>query len=108
MVAGLMTDRCCHGAAFLLIHTYFTARNVYMHMDLQDAGYAATGEERKLDVRGLFYGIGHQPNSHLVQGQVELDDKGYVKVRWHPVARYKTPAEKQAFCTILRCFSPTC
>ena len=38
-----------------------------------------TGEERKLEVRGLFYGIGHTPNSGLVEGQVELDDKGYVK-----------------------------
>ena len=33
-----------------------------------------------LAVRGLFYGIGHQPNSSLVEGQLELDDKGYVKV----------------------------
>ena len=40
----------------------------------------ATGDERKLEVRGLFYGIGHTPNSRLVEGQVELDDKGYVKV----------------------------
>ncbi len=39
------------------------------------------GEERKLEVRGLFYGIGHTPNSDLVKDQVELDDKGYVKVR---------------------------
>lgn len=31
-------------------------------------------------MRGLFYGIGHQPNSSLVEGQLELDDKGYVKV----------------------------
>jgi thioredoxin reductase len=38
-----------------------------------------TGEERKLEVRGLFYGIGHTPNSGLVEGQVELDAKGYVK-----------------------------
>lgn len=30
-------------------------------------------------MRGLFYGIGHTPNSGLVEGQVELDDKGYVK-----------------------------
>ncbi|EIE25491.1 putative thioredoxin-disulfide reductase [Coccomyxa subellipsoidea C-169] len=41
----------------------------------------SNGEDRKLDVRGLFYGIGHQPNSHIIEGQVELDDKGYVKVR---------------------------
>ncbi len=32
-------------------------------------------------MRGLFYGIGHTPNSNLVKDQVELDDKGYVKVR---------------------------
>ena len=42
----------------------------------------ATGEERRLaEVRGLFYGIGHQPNSGLLGGQVELDAAGYVKVR---------------------------
>ena len=40
-------------------------------------------EERKLDVRGLFYGIGHQPNSGIVEGQIELDDKGYVVVCIH-------------------------
>ncbi|KAK9810090.1 hypothetical protein WJX72_004635 [[Myrmecia] bisecta] len=40
-----------------------------------------TGDERKLPVKGLFYGIGHQPNSQVVAGQVELDAKGYVKVR---------------------------
>lgn len=33
-----------------------------------------------MNVRGLFYGIGHQPNSHLFADAIELDDKGYVKV----------------------------
>ncbi len=28
------------------------------------------GEKRTLDVQGLFYGIGHTPNSKLVAGQV--------------------------------------
>lgn len=32
---------------------------------------------------GMFYGIGHQPNTSLIEGQVELDEKGYVKVRLH-------------------------
>lgn len=42
---------------------------------------AATGEVRKLEVKGLFYGIGHTPNSALVAGQgVELDEAGYVRV----------------------------
>jgi alkyl hydroperoxide reductase subunit AhpF len=40
----------------------------------------ATGEKRDLPVHGLFYGIGHKPNSKLVAGQVELDEAGYVKV----------------------------
>ncbi|EFJ50467.1 hypothetical protein VOLCADRAFT_103925 [Volvox carteri f. nagariensis] len=39
-----------------------------------------TGEKRTLAVQGLFYGIGHTPNSKLVAGQVELDEAGYVKV----------------------------
>ena len=40
-----------------------------------------SGEERQLEVRGLFYGIGHRPNSQLLEGQVELDDAGYVIVK---------------------------
>eukprot|EP00892_Ulva_mutabilis_P005986 jgi/Ulvmu1/375/UM001_0382.1 len=39
------------------------------------------GSKRDLPLRGLFYGIGHNPNSGLVKGQVELDKKGYVVVR---------------------------
>jgi len=41
----------------------------------------ATGSVDDLNVNGLFYGIGHTPNSGLVKGQVELDEAGYVKVR---------------------------
>jgi len=42
---------------------------------------ATSGETRKLEVKGLFYGIGHSPNNVLVAGQgVELDEAGYVKM----------------------------
>jgi thioredoxin reductase (NADPH) len=40
-----------------------------------------TGEERDLDITGLFVAIGHDPRSELVKGQVDLDDEGYVLVQ---------------------------
>ena len=40
--------------------------------------HAETGEERVLDVDGVFIAIGHEPSSELVAGQVELDENGYV------------------------------
>lgn len=39
-----------------------------------------TGEERTLDVTGLFVAIGHDPRVELFKNQVELDDAGYVAV----------------------------
>ena len=39
-----------------------------------------SNEERVKDFTGLFVAIGHLPRSELVQGQIELDDEGYVKV----------------------------
>ncbi|KAK7392930.1 hypothetical protein VNO78_21380 [Psophocarpus tetragonolobus] len=39
-----------------------------------------TGEESVLEAKGLFYGIGHSPNTQLLKGQVELDYSGYVQV----------------------------
>ncbi len=40
-----------------------------------------TGDERDIAVTGLFVAIGHDPRSELVQGQVDLDDDGYVLVQ---------------------------
>ena len=40
-----------------------------------------SNEESVLEVKGLFYGIGHSPNSHLLEGQVDLDSTGYVLVQ---------------------------
>jgi thioredoxin reductase (NADPH) len=41
----------------------------------------ANGEERKLAVKGMFYGIGHSPNSGFFAEQVDTDDEGYVVVK---------------------------
>jgi thioredoxin reductase (NADPH) len=37
-----------------------------------------TGETSELPVQGLFVAIGHDPNTELFRGQVELDPNGYV------------------------------
>jgi thioredoxin reductase (NADPH) len=39
-----------------------------------------TGEERDLDVTGLFVAIGHDPRTELFRDQVHLDHQGYVAV----------------------------
>ncbi|MFN9623384.1 MAG: thioredoxin-disulfide reductase [Cyanobacteriota bacterium] len=41
----------------------------------------ATDERTQLAVRGLFYAIGHTPNTELLQGQLDLDTKGYILTR---------------------------
>lgn len=37
-----------------------------------------TGEVSNLLVKGLFYAIGHTPNTQLFKGQLELDEIGYI------------------------------
>ncbi|RXK38467.1 thioredoxin reductase [Tremella mesenterica] len=39
-----------------------------------------TGENRDLQVNGLFYAIGHEPATALVKDQLELDADGYIQV----------------------------
>ncbi|MGB3771590.1 MAG: thioredoxin-disulfide reductase [Rhodococcus sp. (in: high G+C Gram-positive bacteria)] len=47
-------------------------------LKIRDTG---SGEERVLDVTGVFVAIGHDPRSELVRGQLDLDDGGYVTVK---------------------------
>jgi thioredoxin reductase (NADPH) len=37
-----------------------------------------TGEESTIDAKGLFYAIGHTPNTSLFKGQLDLDGVGYI------------------------------
>jgi thioredoxin reductase (NADPH) len=40
--------------------------------------HAVTGEEQDVEIAGVFIAIGHEPQSEIVAGQVDVDDEGYV------------------------------
>jgi thioredoxin reductase (NADPH) len=40
--------------------------------------HVETGETVDVPIDGVFIAIGHEPQSHLVTGQVDVDDEGYV------------------------------
>lgn len=40
-----------------------------------------TGERRELEIKGFFVAIGHQPNTDIFKGQLDLDETGYIKVK---------------------------
>jgi thioredoxin reductase (NADPH) len=40
-----------------------------------------TQEASKMPVDGLFVAIGHNPNTDIFRGQIDLDDRGYIKTQ---------------------------
>jgi thioredoxin reductase (NADPH) len=40
-----------------------------------------TGETTTLDATGVFIAIGHQPNTKIFEGQLAMEDNGYLKVK---------------------------
>lgn len=42
--------------------------------------HVQTGEVRDYETEGVFIFIGHTPNSEMFRGQLDLDNKGYIKV----------------------------
>jgi thioredoxin reductase (NADPH) len=42
-----------------------------------------TGKEKTIKAGGLFVAIGHEPNTSIFQGNLALDDKGYIVLKDH-------------------------
>jgi thioredoxin reductase (NADPH) len=42
---------------------------------------AKDGSTRELPLKGVFMGIGHEPNTKIFRGQLEMNDVGYIAVR---------------------------
>ena len=40
-----------------------------------------TEEVKEVQVAGIFYGIGHTPNTKIFEGQIDLDGAGYIKIK---------------------------
>jgi thioredoxin reductase (NADPH) len=40
-----------------------------------------SGKEQAINAGGLFVAIGHEPNTSIFQGELELDDKGYIVLK---------------------------
>ncbi len=38
-----------------------------------------TGEAKQIDIQGFFVAIGHTPNTQLFNGQIDLNENGYIK-----------------------------
>ncbi|MFO0582876.1 MAG: thioredoxin-disulfide reductase [Anaeromyxobacter sp.] len=43
--------------------------------------HVKTGATRELRVKGVFMGIGHEPNTKLFKGQLDMNEVGYLKVK---------------------------
>ena len=43
----------------------------------------STNQKETMDVGGLFVAIGHEPNTKLFKGQIELDEQGYIVLKNH-------------------------
>ena len=77
--SAAMADRVIANSA-ITVHWNSEVIDVYGDEWLQGLSVRdrTTQAIKQLDVRGLFYAIGHTPNTDLLEGQLELDARGYI------------------------------
>ena len=42
-----------------------------------------TEEMSEIEAGGLFYAIGHKPNTSFLEGQIEVDEANYITTKGH-------------------------
>ena len=57
-------------------------------VELEDT---VTGEKSNMDCKGLFIAIGHTPNTAFLEGQIDVDDAGYIVPVEPPTTKTKIP-----------------
>lgn len=45
---------------------------------VESISYVSNGEQKEMPCSGLFYAVGHEPNTKFLKGQVKLDEQGYI------------------------------
>ena len=77
--SAIMQERAKHNGKieFLLSHKVMTVEggNAVEQVRVQDL---KSGAERTMPAAGLFFAIGHVPNTAFLGGQVTCDDQGYI------------------------------
>jgi len=78
-----MQDRVLHHPR-ITVHWHTEAVDVYGDGNLLQGVRVRnnqTGVEENIPAKGLFYAIGHTPNTALFAGQIDLDPAGYIRVK---------------------------
>jgi len=60
------------------VMTKVSGDNVVGSVTIQDV---KTGKETEHEAGGVFFAIGHTPNTAFLKGQIDLHDNGYIKVK---------------------------
>src|SRR5215813_2107003 len=61
--------------------TPYTVENIHAPKDLVTGlrvKHAKTGEDKEIELDGVFVAIGHEPNSTVFRGKLDMDENGYL------------------------------
>lgn len=78
----IMVERVLHHPKIEVIWNHVLTRvegdTIVTHVILKNI---ETGEERKYEAGGVFFAIGHDPNTAFLNGLIDCDETGYIKVQ---------------------------